>query len=89
MLRPQVLLPIIKKDFPGVSEKELINAIMEFGKAHPELNDATALIAYRHAQKHPDVVKTKNIPDVHSFLNQPKQPVVPVQQSMQQPQGGI
>jgi hypothetical protein len=73
MLDNHALLPLIKKELPGVSDQEILQGIEEFAQAHPEMSNVEALMAFNQAiQQMPNRPKG-NFQDVESALEQPKE----------------
>jgi hypothetical protein len=72
MLDNHVLLPLIKKELPGVSDQEILEGIEEFSKAHPDMTNVQALMAFNQALKEGQKPQGQ-FSDIEGALDKPQQ----------------
>ena len=73
MLDNHALLPLIKKELPGVSDKDILAGIEEFAKAHPDMTNVDALVAFNQALKQMPQKPQGEFSDIEGALNKPAQ----------------
>lgn len=78
MLDNHALLPLIKKELPGVSDQEILQGIEEFSKEHPDMTNVEALVAFNQALKQMPQKPQGSFSDIEGALD--------AKPSMEQPQ---
>ncbi len=72
MLDTHALLPLIKKELPGVSDQEILAGIEEFAQAHPDMSNIEALMAFNEALKGGQKPQGQ-FSDIEGALDKPQQ----------------
>lgn len=77
MLNNHALLPLIKKELPGVSDKEILDGIETFAKAHPQMTNVEALVAFNQALQKSPQKPQGSFSDIEGALDKPAQGAQP------------
>lgn len=73
MLDDHALLPLIKKELPGVSDQEILAGIEAFSKEHPDMTNVEALMAFNQALKQMPQKPGGAFSDIEGALDKPQQ----------------
>lgn len=73
MLDNHVLLPLIRKELPGVPDSEILQGIEEFAQQHPDMTNIEALMAFNQALKELPQKPQGAFSDIEGALDKPQQ----------------
>lgn len=73
MLNTHTLLPLIRKELPGVPDSEILDGIEQFAKVHPNMTNVEALMAFNQAMKQMPQKPKGGFSDIEGALDKPQQ----------------